>query len=96
MAQTVYDLTDPVQVMLLWHRLVSFGFEENLDLEDEEVDATTVLGVLSDIDWYREVWEPGTVSDLRHTTGFHPVAGEEDEWDTYMTREGSVLTLVEP
>lgn len=91
MTETTYDVANDGQALTLWAELARLGFDQQVEVDAG--DAGSVKDMLSDIDWYAERWEPGTV-DTRHDVGYHPVAGDEDEWGTYMWRQGSVVGLV--
>lgn len=88
MAETVYDLTDDAQVLKLWGALQSHGF--HLDVEDSSpVDVDSILDALSDLDWYVYRGEPAT--DTTGEEGFHQVVGK---WSVYLSRCGSIISLV--
>ena len=89
--ETRYDISDDAQVSALWAELVRLRFNKKLI-----VDGTTpsdIRDMLSDIDWYKEMWEPACQYD-RHEIGFTPVAGRSGRWKTYMWRHENMIVLV--
>lgn len=91
MSETTYDLCDDDQVLALGRALVAFGFDENA--EADWSDPASIRELLSDVDWYPDTWKPGSV-DTRHHVGFHPVAGEDGRWPTFMWKQGNKVHLV--
>lgn len=84
-----FTLDSDLDVLSLRDILVAFGFP----ICDPSMSPNDVRDMLSDIDWYANrpegSWVPGFCFDRRG--GFHPVAGADQDWDTYMERnEGSI------
>jgi len=97
---TRYRLDDFEAMGALGVALDRFGFIEILEGVAgiggvDPSDGDFVYGALSDLDWYMDRWTPGTVQ-FRQGVGFHPVAGEDDEWDIYLMCDRDTVTLIEP
>lgn len=87
-----YNLQDDAEVAALYTELVLLKFHKKVDMA-ADADVQTVRDMLSDIDWYKEMWEPGCQYD-RLEIGVTPVAGRPRRWKTYMWRLEDIVTLV--
>lgn len=92
MPEVRYLLRDDAQVLALGRELVALGFNENAEADWD--DPQSIRDMLSDIEWYSERWVCCTVP-YRKEMGFHPVAGPEGEWDTYMWSHTDWIWLVQ-
>jgi hypothetical protein len=92
-AETRYDISDDAQVSALWAELVRLRFDRKLEMDGTSPD--DIRDMLSDIDWYKEMWEPACQYDWGDV-GFTPVAGRTGRWKTYMWRQENRVTLVIP